>query len=476
MNFSKLATRLANASDAKAWKSCRRRAWFDLRESDFRHAPDPFERLIMQAGMEHERAVLSTLGEFQIADDEAHTAELMAAQVPIIYQPKFQDDELGVVAQPDFLILESAGYRAVDAKLARSMKEKPEIRIQLAVYQRVLKSELRTKALLAEGESEVVGDKDLKRADEFLVDMRKLASSDRPMTHYGATRCQACPYRNVCIPEFRATEDLGQNYFVDIRAIPRLLDAGIATLSDLRASDADALPDVPYFRGEKKHKAVLHAEALLAQEVIVLSKPSPIPGTPIHFDIETNPLAFESLEEVYLWGFLPPPYGTENFRYVWHDGGNENDREAWGRFLAVVSNHREKYSDAVLVHYAPFERQVIARCASRFDDIDHPVVRWLLNEGGLFDLHETVFDSLILPTNGYGLKEICKHKNLVNFQWELKESGSQWSVVRFHDFLKLADGPDRKAIKAEILAYNRDDVCATRALEVWLENLQPGSL
>ncbi|MDA0821849.1 MAG: hypothetical protein O3C28_05425 [Proteobacteria bacterium] len=303
MKLEESTTRPTNASDAIAWKSCRRRAWFDLREMDFRIAPDPFEQLIMQSGIEHERAVLSTMGDFQTATDETHTAELIAAHVPLIYQPKFKDDILGVVAQPDFLILEDDGYRAVDAKLARSIKDKPDVRIQLAVYQRVLKSKLHTKALLGAGESDLISEKDLARASEFLADMRYLATSERPVAHYGATRCKACPYRGVCIPEFQAAEDLGQNYFVDVRAIPRLYDAGVSTLSTLQASDADALPDVPYFKGEKKHKAVLHADALLNQKVIVLSKPAAIRGTPIHFDIETNPLAADALEEVYLWGF-----------------------------------------------------------------------------------------------------------------------------------------------------------------------------
>ena len=79
--------------------------------------------------------------------------------------------------------------------------------------------------------------------------------------------------------------------------------------------------------------------------------------------------------------------------------------------------------------------------------------------------------SLALPTYGYGLKEVCKHPELVDFQWELKESGSQWSVVRYLDFLAAEDAANRQAIKAEILAYNRDDVRATRALEVWLTHI-----
>ncbi len=301
--------------------------------------------------------------------------------------------------------------------------------------------------------------------------MKELATLERPLAHYGATRCKACPYRDLCIPEFQAAGDLGQNYFVDVRAIPRLRDVGVSTLSDLQASDADGLPDVPYFKGEKKHKAILHADALLNQKIIVLSKPAPIEGTPIHFDIETNPLCADSLEEVYLWGFLPPPFGNDDFEYVWHDGGADNDRQAWDSFLAMVSSYRDKYSDAVFVHYARFERDVISRYARKFDDLEKPIVNWLLNEGGLFDIRETVVNSLILPTNGYGLKEICKHKDLVDFQWALEESGSQWSVVRFHDFLQAKNQREREKIKQEILGYNRDDVRATQALEKWLGSL-----
>ncbi|MEM7432776.1 MAG: TM0106 family RecB-like putative nuclease [Pseudomonadota bacterium] len=461
-------TRLTNASDAIAWKSCRRRAWFELREPEQAIAPDPFEQLIMHAGMEHERAVLERLGDHKTAMDEAHTADLMAARTPLIYQPKFQDVELSVVAQPDFLFLEKEGYRAGDAKLAQSMKTKLDLRIQLAVYQRVLGTDLPTMALLADDKPEYIGEKDLKNADEFLADMKELAIAKRPNAHYGASRCNVCPYRRVCVPEFCAAGDLGQNYFVDVRAIPRLRSAGVSTLSELASSDPDTLPDVPYFKGEKKSNAVLHAQALINQQLVVRSNPTRIAGPAIHFDIETNPLAAESAEEVYLWGFLTPPYEPEHFEYIWHDGGAESDREAWKLFLNKVVELRQRHSDAVFVHYARFEQDVIRRYAKAFDQLEEPTVDWLLNQGGLVDFRDTVVDSLILPTMGYGLKEICKHKDLVNFRWELDESGSQWSVVRYHDFLREDDPQKQEAIKHEILSYNRDDVRATRALEVWL--------
>jgi len=40
--------------------------------------------------------------------------------------------------------------------------------------------------------------------------------------------------------------------------------------------------------------------------------------------------------------------------------------------------------------------------------------------------------------------------------------------VRYFDYLNNPDPAEREAIKQEILTYNRDDVKATRGLEMWL--------
>ena len=100
---------------------------------------------------------------------------------------------------------------------------------------------------------------------------------------------------------------------------------------------------------------------------------------------------------------------------------------------------------------------------------DHPTIHYLLAEDGpLFDMQKPVLDNLVLPLQGYGLKDICKHPALVNFQWEDEESGSQWSVVKFNRFLDETDPAKKEHLKATILGYNRDDVIATRRLEEWL--------
>ena len=100
---------------------------------------------------------------------------------------------------------------------------------------------------------------------------------------------------------------------------------------------------------------------------------------------------------------------------------------------------------------------------------DHERVTYLLaDDGPLFDLQKPVLKSLVLPLQGYGLKDICKHPDLVNFQWQDEDAGSQWSVVQFNRYLAETDLNTRSKLKADILGYNRDDVTATRRLEVWL--------
>ena len=79
---------------------------------------------------------------------------------------------------------------------------------------------------------------------------------------------------------------------------------------------------------------------------------------------------------------------------------------------------------------------------------------------------------LVLPLKSYGLKAICKDPRLVNFQWTHEESGSQWSVVRYHDYLGATDDGEREQIRNEILSYNEDDVRATDAMVSWLRTLK----
>lgn len=111
----------------------------------------------------------------------------------------------------------------------------------------------------------------------------------------------------------------------------------------------------------------------------------------------------------------------------------------------------------------------IKRYATRYDMHNHPTVAWLLGEKTpLFDMCKLVTECLVLPVSSYSLKVVCKHPQLVNFQWDDEDSGSQWSIVQYVNYLNTLIPAERERIKRDIITYNRDDVMATRRLEEWL--------
>jgi predicted RecB family nuclease len=472
----KADTPLIKPSDARSWSLCARRVWLD-NNADFELAPveDEFGQMLIDLGVTHEQTILenlaNTLG-VQTAISPEDTNRLITERAPVIYQAQLVDEANGLIGFPDFLILNESGeYQAADAKLSLS-EEKKEIQVQLGVYRRILANQLPAIVFLGDGQQALIGDEADVVTNQFLTEMRDLlSSSDQPLARYSHSKCSACPYNMHCKPAFEANEELSLLYGIDGRAIPGLENEDIRTITDLASSDPTKIPDVPFLKGDdKKQRAVLQAKSYLSGEVfqrnpLILPK-----GHWVHFDIEDNPLTGNGEKHVYLWGFLLPDYEQPDFEYVWTDHPTE-DEQGWLQFLTLIERYKHQYPDLILAHYSAHEVTTIRTYAKRYDMENHPTVLYLLgDETPLFDLRRPVVESLVLPLQGYGLKDICKHPDLVNFQWEDNDSGSQWSVVQFNRFLLEADPQVRADLKAEILSYNRDDVTATRRLEEWLRN------
>lgn len=470
--------KMIRAGDVKSWISCKRRVWYDhYPPSELAPAEDAFEQLIRQAGEQHEQQVLEQMserGDVVEATSQEHTQALMAADTPVIYQPVFVDNSHHLVGKPDFLVLTEQGrYQIVDAKLATSLNKRPDLKIQLGLYRLMLRTDLPALAYLGNGEVDEVGEESDAKCQTFLESMRGLLSQDDPpQAWFSYSKCSACPYYEQCIPQFEQQADLSLLYGVDARSIPGLKEQGVHTIDDLGRADPGDIEDVPYLKGgQKKQRAIWQAQSYRSGKWRLVEALDLPEGTWVHFDVESNPLS-ELGGEVYLWGLLPPPYNTEAFDYIWSDSGEDQDYQAWCRFLDKVQVYRDQYRDLVLAHFANFEVAQIKTYASRYAMDQDERVLWLLgDESPLLDMRDLVKRSLVLPLKSYGLKAICKSKKLVNFQWELEESGSQWSVVRYIDYLEAESDVDRRSIKQEILGYNRDDVKATRALEMWLRRL-----
>ncbi len=212
----------------------------------------------------------------------------------------------------------------------------------------------------------------------------------------------------------------------------------------------------------------MQAKSYLTGEVFQHNTVTLPEGQWVHFDIEGNPLTVNGEKHAYLWGFLVPDYNKDNFEYIWTDNETE-DRHGWLRFLAKIEEYRQKYPSLILAHYSSHERSTINAYAKRYGIENTETVAYFLGDSSpLFDIQKPVLDGLVLPLQGYGLKDICKHKELVNFQLEDDDSGSQWSIVQFNRFLAETDPQILEGLKTDILGYNRDDVIATRWLEEWL--------
>lgn len=467
-----------NPSDAQPLYQCARRVWYEHNPPPGMEAAalNPFDAMVVSMGNAYEQSIydqLADTAEIVTAQSPEHTQALMAEGVPIIYQAQLRDEAEQFVGYPDFLVRQPDGrYQAADAKLARKVDK--EIAIQLGFYRRLLKNDLPALAYLGTGDVVEVGDEANPDVNTYVTEIRSvLAETESPLVRYSESKCKICPFYNICKPVFVEQEELTLVYGIERRNAEGLEKYGIATISALAQADPAAIPDIPYLKGyEKKQRAVLQAKAWKTGEMFKLKNIALPGGTWVHFDIEANPLTPHCEDHVYLWGLLKPGYSKDDFDYIWTDH-HDDDRRGWDGFLTKVEGYRREWPDLKLVHYSSYERTKIKEYAARYGMEAHPTVTWFLDDenGPLFDLQKPVKDCLVLPVAGYGLKPICKHEKLVDFQWEDDESGSQWSVVQYVNFLNEPDAAKKEAMRQAILTYNRDDVIATRRLEEWLRGL-----
>lgn len=324
-----------DASMAISWSHCPRKLWYDYNPpKDFEFKEDPFDKLVIEEGLKHEKRVLATFPSYVEAKSVEHTQELIKNNTPVIYQPVLENKELNIYGRPDFLIRTSSGeYQVADAKLALSLSRHNEIKLQLGTYLKLLNSKLPALAYLGNLNVEEVDDKILKKTEEFIQAARTiLTANTAPDTHFGDSKCKICPYKALCREQFEAKEEITLCYGIDSRSRAGLHSQGITSLSKLANSDPNQISDVPYLKGlEKINKAVLQAKSYLTGKVIQVA-PLKLPkGTYVHFDVESNPLG--DINSVYLWGWLEPPYTNDSFKYTWSDGSPESDKTAWLSFL-----------------------------------------------------------------------------------------------------------------------------------------------
>jgi uncharacterized protein len=449
-------------------------------------------------GHEHERRELDRLrGEFgdgiAVIGRPAYTIAGLAAAAqatqraigmgaPVVYQAAMFDGRF--VGFADFLVRDGMQYRLIDTKLARSPKV--TALLQLAAYADALAGmgvAVAPKAELRLGDGSVMRYR--------VCDLVPVYRSQRALLehllddHYAEgtavrwddERVRACFRCPLCAEQVRATDDLLLVAGMRVSQRDKLIDAGIATLTDL-AEHRGPVPELaPSAVGKLTAQAklqVLQRNTGVPQCEVADPRPLallPEPDTgDLFFDFEGDPLWTADGRDwglEYLFGVLEAG-PTGNFRPLWAHN-RVDERKALTDFLAMVAKRRKRRPHMHIYHYAPYEKTALLRLAGRYG-VGEDQVDELLRSGTLVDLYPLVRKSIRAGAESFSLKAL-----------EPLYMGSQLrdghvttaadSITSYARYCELQDAgrvDEAATVLKEIEDYNHYDCRSTQELRNWL--------
>jgi predicted RecB family nuclease len=489
-----------NATDVYDYykpSECARRVALKARGAPQQEIDTPFLKLLRNLGDRHEKAHLATLFGVVVLDTEDPaererlTLQAIRDGAASIYHPRFRlgmdldGEPLELVGEPDFLLRdpECVGYRIRDSKLARNIDAKRHrgIPLQLQIYGLLYERVVGTPPAALEvhtGKGEIVPI-DYIGAEAVLAELRRhrvlRAGDPAAYEPVGLSKCGGCGYEDRCWDEAIVARDVSLLPPVDQKKARTLHARGITSIDQIPpAIDG---PDSTYrdlfWQGKKSPRVTdtaarlrRFAEAFLAGKSVVIEPPDlPDPARCVFLDLEGLPPYLDELEKIYLWGIKD--YRGEKARFLpaLADFGPAGDRAGWERFLAAASNLLAATPDLRFVHWGGYEKTAIERYRDRYGDSE--IVDRLL--AALVDLLAVTRASIVLPIAGYGLKRVEK---LVGFDRKLVYDGSR-AMAGYIEACETQDSAVQESIVAEILAYNEEDLDATRAVLDGISGLPP---
>lgn len=460
---------------------------------------DPYGRIIMAKGNQHEAAHLArleaaglTVARMLTYDDEGFEEgqarrdtedAIRAGMVDVIYQAYLTDGTWRGFA--DFLVrLADGSYEPVDTKLARSAK--PLHVIQLCFYAEQL---VRIQGRLPEHVHIELGSGERKtlRTADYIAFFRRsrerllvaVADHSAPETWpWPVYHCTICDFRHLCRDQ-RVAEDhpvlvagLGRLH------AERLATAGIPTLTALAETTTTTVPRfrLETFERLKSQAALqLHFTRTGERRIELLPDeedrgfrllPPPSEGD-VWLDLEGHPFYEPARGLEYLFGWCYREGGELRYEVVW-GLDRAGEKAAFERFVDWVEARRRAYPDLHVYHYAGYERTALRRLMGEHATREHEIDDWLRQEL-LVDLYRVVKQALRAGVTSYSIKEIEK---LYGFARTAPVAGGDESVVLFEQWLEAGED----ALLEGIRAYNEEDCRSTGGLHEWLLALRPAAL
>ena len=493
-----------SASDLVGFMACTHLTVLDrqLLDAPQERTPDTEEaQLIKKAGIAHELRYAQHLQSLHptfidiskistnFEERLKETQRAMESRAEIIYQGALQAGHF--IGYADFLrrVPEPSkfgdySYEVIDTKLVRS--ERAKFVIQLACYAWMLKEAQGTmprKMVVVLGDQSEVSYRvsdyvhyfaDLKDRFETLV-------ANPPTTYPDpCSYCDSCHWRDRCDAQRLQDDHLWQVANINKSQILKLQAQGVNTLHKLAALP----PNTPITKITASVMARLIQQARLqvqgAQQnkpLLELIPPDPLAGPTgfarmpepnphdLYFDMEGDPLEPGGLE--YLFGLYYMDGTLGVFKPFWGHNRHE-EKLAFEGFMDFVTGHIQKYPEAHIYHYAPYENTALKKLMTMHGTREGAMDD-LLREHRLVDLYRVVREAIRVSEPSYSIKNI-EHFYMAVRTGEVKSAGA--SIVTYE---KWRETQDLQLLK-EIEDYNKDDVISTYKLHHWLCGLRPATL
>ena len=255
---------------------------------------------------------------------------------------------------------------------------------------------------------------------------------------------------------------------------------GVRTVAELAGAGPDRPAD---WNGEPFMDAVLRARAHRDGEAVVpkVARPS-IPRADVEVDVDLEshlddgaylwgtlltlrdgrPLEEEGYRPFATWARLPDPDEGASFARFWRWLTGIRDRAAGqNRSFRAYCYSRSAENGWMLSTAARFGPEGTVAVVKGVPSVAE--VRRFISSPQWVDVHEAVSTQFV-STSGLGLKVVAP---VAGFTWRDPEAGGEASLGWYRD-AQAARGVERDAGRARILAYNEDDVRATRAVREWI--------
>lgn len=464
------------------------------------------ERLIAEAGQQHEQTVLNELKAssaglveiptHDVAAARSQTLAAIMAKAPVIYQATLHSGQFAGFA--DFLMLDHAQrYQVWDTKLARSPK--PYFAVQLCCYADMLADMI--DGQVSDRFGIILGTKERIefRLEDFVHYYRHLKKSFLAMQEQFTGRLSDRPeplpradhyeWTSHAQEFFKQRDHLVQVAGVTVGQIKKLNKAGITTMAQLAQAGGRTVPKLSQDIMEKLVGQARLQCATLADrtknpdappryevlphrgtngEQVGLGALPPDDPADVFFDMEGYPLAPGGLE--YLFGVCVWNRQTRSYEFKdWWAHDRDEEKLAFEGFIDWVFAEWKSHPGMHVYHYADYEVSAVRRLSTRHDTRQDEVDDLLRNEV-FVDLYQIVRQGIRVGEDSYSIKVV---ERLYRPKRDTQVATAADSIVQYSRWIESKQSGDwnKSPILRAIRQYNEDDCNSTAQLSGWLRQV-----